>query len=105
MNLRPADDRSALELEDLRASLLKLVLRVSASLGLVVYLPSVLLGWRQGMVGLVAMDTLALIAVFGLLLVDRFSFRVRASAVCLIYYALGIVLLISVGSISQIYAG
>jgi two-component system, cell cycle sensor histidine kinase and response regulator CckA len=94
---------AAIDPANLRASLLALILRVSAWLGLVVYVPSVIVLAKQGSFGVVAIDTLALGMVFGLLRFDRVPFRFRASAVCLIYYALGVGLLISVGPVSQIY--
>lgn len=103
MNTDTNASELALDLDGLRAKLLKLLLRVSALLGTFVYLPSVYLSLRQGLFGLAWVDTIALAAIFGLLVSGRMRFRVRAAAACLIYYALGVGLLISVGPISQIY--
>ncbi len=89
--------------DNLRTSLLQLVLRVSAFLGVLVYVPSVYALWKQGAFAIVAIDTMALATVFGLLVFDRIPFRWRAAVVCLLYYALGVGLLIAVGSVSQIY--
>lgn len=76
---------------------------MSAFLGVLVYLPSVYVLFKQGATGIVAIDTVALLTMFGLLLLDRLPFRWRAAGACLIYYALGVGLLMTVGSISQIY--
>ena len=89
--------------DNLRTSLLLLVLRVSAFLGVLVYVPSVYALWKQGAFAIVAVDTIALATVFGLLVFDRIPFRWRAGVVCFLYYALGVGLLIAVGSVSQIY--
>lgn len=89
--------------DNLRTTLLQLVLRVSAFLGVLVYVPSVYALWKQGAFAIVAIDTMALATVFGLLVFDRIPFRWRAAVVCLLYYALGVGLLIAVGSVSQIY--
>ncbi len=89
--------------EGLRTGLLTLILRVSALLGLVVYVPSVFFLLKQGAVGLVLIDTVALLGVFALWRFDRVPYRWRATIVCLIAYALGVGLLLRVGPISQIY--
>jgi two-component system cell cycle sensor histidine kinase/response regulator CckA len=93
----------AFDVDNLQPRLLRLILRVSVFLGGVVYVPSVYVSLKQGLVHLALIDTVALGAMLGLLLFDRLPYRLRAAAVCLIYYALGVGLLISVGSISQIY--
>jgi len=94
---------STLDPRNLQESLLRLVLRVSSILGAVAYVPSVYLLLKQGSIGIVLMDTAALFTVIGLLWFERIPFHLRAAGACLIYYALGVGLLISVGSISQIY--
>ena len=88
---------------NLRASLLALILRVSVYLGLAVYVPSVILGVRHGLYGVVAVDTIALLVVVMLYRFVRLPFAWRAGSLCAVYYALGIGLLVGVGSISQIY--
>jgi hypothetical protein len=89
--------------EQLRARLLSLVLRVTTVLGLLVYGPSVYEASKQHLVGLVITDTVALATVCGLAVFERIPYRLRASAICLIFYAIGVSLLFSVGSISQTY--
>jgi PAS domain S-box-containing protein len=93
----------AIDPANLRASLLTLILRVSVYMGIVVYLPSAFLGLRQGRHAIVAIDTLALLVVFGLYRFDRLPFAWRAGTVCASYYLLAIGLLVGVGSIAQIY--
>ncbi|MDO9016059.1 MAG: PAS domain S-box protein [Deltaproteobacteria bacterium] len=94
---------SVIDPDQMRTSLLTLILRVSVGLGLVVYVPSVYFLLKQGSVGLVVIDTVALFGVIGLLRFDRVPYRWRAAIVCLIAYTLGVGLLVRVGSISQIY--
>jgi len=86
-----------------RADLLKLILRVSLILGLLVYLPSVVMAIQSGFVAVAVIDTIALAMIIGLYRFDRIPFRWRASVFCLNCYALGVGLLVEVGSISQIY--
>ncbi len=86
-----------------RAALLTLMLRVCATMGAVVCVPSVYLALRDRMFSIAVIDTLAVGFVFALLFVRALSFRTRAVAFCLICYVLGVALLISVGAISQIY--
>ena len=95
--------RLALDPDNLRPSLLTLILRVSAALGAVVYVPSIYTALELRLTAVVVVDTIALSAVLALLLLTRIPFRARAIAVCLIYYMLGAGLLAAVGSISQIY--
>ncbi|MEO8523167.1 MAG: PAS domain S-box protein [Caldimonas sp.] len=95
--------KGSIDPTNLRASLLTLILRVSAYLGFVVYVPSVILGVRQGLYGVVVIDTLAISVAIGLYHFDRLPFGWRAGSICAIYYTLAIGLLVGVGSISQIY--
>ncbi|MCE9532440.1 MAG: PAS domain S-box protein [Planctomycetes bacterium] len=86
-----------------RASLLTLILRVSLYLGFLIYLPSVYMAGKSDLVGVVIIDTVAVLIIFGLFYFDRIPFRGRATAFCLTCYFLGVGLLMGVGSISQIY--
>jgi PAS domain S-box-containing protein len=88
---------------NLHRSLLTLVLRVSAILGGLVYVPSVYLSLKRGVIGAVVVDTGALAAVVALLRMQRLPFAWRAAAVCAVYYVLGVGLLLQIGAISQIY--
>lgn len=86
-----------------RSQLLKDILRASLVVGLLVYPPSVYQLARTGQFGVALVDTLAVLAIVALFYFDGISFRIRAGSFCLISYALGTALLMSVGSISQIY--
>lgn len=89
--------------ESWRGDLLRIVLRVTAVLGAIVYVPSVWLAWAQSMMGLVVLDTVCLAGVLVLASFDRLPHLPRALATSSLFYALGIGLMITVGSISQIF--
>ena len=80
------------------------VARISAILGVLVYIPSVLLSLKSGLVALAALDTVVL-ATLGLLLLfgAHVSYRIRATIFCLLIYVLGCGLLVIVGSSGQAY--
>jgi len=82
---------------------LRVVLRTSALLGALVYLPSVWMALRLELHGLVVMDTAAIATIFALAYFERLAATVRALCTCLVLYILGAGLMIFVGSISQIY--
>ncbi len=89
--------------ENWRGDLLRVVLRVTAVLGGLVYLPSVWLAYVNAMWGVVVLDTVALIGVLTLALMERLALKTRAAATSILFYALGVGLMVTVGSISQIY--
>jgi signal transduction histidine kinase/ActR/RegA family two-component response regulator len=89
--------------ETWRADLLRIVLRTSAVLGAIVYLPSVWLSLSLGMVGVAVMDTVAIGIILALNYFDRLPVKLRAVCACLVLYVLGAGLMIFVGAISQIY--
>ena len=93
----------ALDPTDLHGSLLVLVLRVSTALGFAIYVPSVVVGLAQGLYGVVALDTVALGVVAGLLVATSLSARVRATAFCGVCYLLAVGLLVTIGPVSQIF--
>jgi two-component system cell cycle sensor histidine kinase/response regulator CckA len=86
-----------------RADLLRIVLRGAAVLGTVVYVPSVVLAVSHGMLGVVVLDTVAMAAVLVLAAFAGLPPKVRAAGTGLVMYMLGAGLMVSVGSISQIY--
>ncbi len=86
-----------------RTGMLKLMLRVSVVLGFFVYLPSVYLAIKSGLIGVVIVDTVVMALVTALLVLDRLPYLWRASFFCMLIYALGIVLLIAVGASRQGY--
>lgn len=93
----------AINPENWRTDLLALVLRVSVVLGFLVYVPSVWMAMQLGLVGVVVVDSIAMVLVACLFFFKHLPFALRAAAFCLTMYSLGTALLIWVGSISQIY--
>ena len=80
------------------------VVRIAAILGVLVYIPSVLLSLKSGLVALAALDTVVLSTIGGLLLLGaRVPYRIRATIFCLLTYVLGCGLLVIIGSSGQAY--
>ncbi|MBX3246320.1 MAG: response regulator [Myxococcales bacterium] len=86
-----------------RESLLRIVLRVGLGLGVLVYVPSVAIAWQLDMSAIVIADTLAVLVVAWLALVEPLTFTVRAAMLCAVLFSLGVVLLALVGPVAQIY--
>ncbi len=86
-----------------RAALLTVILRVGLVLGMIVYVPSVIMALRGGLMGVVVIDTVAMALLAFLTFYVRLPFTWRATAFCLVVYMLGTGLLIWIGSISQIF--
>ncbi len=86
-----------------RADLLRVLLRVTAALGALVYLPSAYFAVRSGMVGVLVLDTVALAAILLLAREGAVSLTRRAMGASVVFYVVGAGLMIGVGSISQIY--
>ncbi len=101
----PENLRHLLRLDPLhwREGLLTLVLWIVTVLGAIVYVPSVYMALRDGLVYVVWVDTAALAGVLALLLAKRMAFRIRAGLLCTVFYLLGTGLLFWVGPISQTY--
>lgn len=92
-----------LDPQALQARLLTIILRVSAVLGLLVYVPSVYFALKQHLTSVFVVDTIAVSTVVALLFLPRIPHRVRALLLCCISYGLAVVLLVGIGSLSQIY--
>ncbi len=101
--MRKIAEALTLRADDVRGSLLTLVLRVVAALGTIVYIPSVTFSIMHRLVGVVVIDTVALGAVLALAVGTRLSYRLRAVLFCTVCYVLAVGLLVTIGSISQIY--
>ena len=86
-----------------RALLLSVILRSGLLLGVVVCVPSVIMALHVGLPGVAVMDVLAVVLLAALIYLRQLPYTVRASAFCLILYALGTGLLMWVGAISQIF--
>jgi signal transduction histidine kinase len=102
----PSSDRQrwyTLAPETWRRDLLRIVLRLSAAVGFLIYVPSVATAIGAGMWSVIVLDTLALGALAALGFSERIPWRARTAATCLVLYLLGAGLLVQVGPVSQIY--
>jgi len=97
------DARGVVDPGHWRSALLELILRVVLVLGGLVYIPSVYAAHHYGFPGVIVVDTIAMGLIICLSLNRRGAFRLRASVLALVTYALGAWLMTSVGSVSQIY--
>jgi two-component system, cell cycle sensor histidine kinase and response regulator CckA len=86
-----------------RPALLRLILLVSLVLGIIVYVPSLIMSLKSGFYLVAVIDTIAIAAVAALFFFDQFSYRVRSIIFSAIAYLLGVGLLVSVGPVSQIF--
>jgi two-component system cell cycle sensor histidine kinase/response regulator CckA len=93
----------AIDLDNLRPSLLAIILRGCVVLGIVVCVPSVCFAIAYGLYSVAATDTTMLGVMIALHAYKRVPFRVRAAIFCMCWYVLGAGLLLQVGSLSQIY--
>ena len=67
------------------------------------YLPSVWLAFVNAMWAVVVIDTIAIVGVITLALAERIPLKMRAAITLAIFYMLGAGLMVTVGSVSQIY--
>lgn len=95
----PVESRS----DTWRQHVLDLSLNVSLVLGLLVYIPSIWLAFDFGQMEVVVGDTIAMLGIVLLAFVKRISYPIRAVAFCAVMYGLGVMLLVTVGPVSQIY--
>jgi len=86
-----------------RQQLLTQLTGVGALFGSIVYVPSVWIAWNLGHMPVVIVDTLAITVVLFIYFFRHLAYAVRAMLFCSILYLLGAMLLIEVGTISQIY--
>jgi PAS domain S-box-containing protein len=86
-----------------RADLLQLILNVAVTLGAVVYVLSVTWAWREGLQGIIIVDTLVIVALVIVWWLRDLPYLVRAVAVSAAIYFLGAALLTVAGSVAQIY--
>ncbi|MDP1825490.1 MAG: ATP-binding protein [Archangium sp.] len=89
--------------EHWRGDLLRIVLRFTAVVGALVYVPSVWLALESNLPGVVVLDTVAIVGVILLAVLERIPLPWRAGATVALFYALGAGLMVSIGAISQIY--
>ena len=86
-----------------RRDLLRIVLGYSVVFGSLVCIPSIFISLKLGLPAVAVVDASAIALVLALFFVERMSIAVRAGATCLVFYAVGVALMINVGAISQIY--
>lgn len=87
-----------------RERILRAILSVGCILGLITYIPSVLLAWQSSLFGIVFIDTVALFGTATLFYLNRrIDYRIQATALLGFVFALGVWLLVSIGPVSQIY--
>lgn len=87
-----------------RERILHAMLLVGAMLGLVAYVPSVLLAWTSSLPGIIFIDTVVMLAVVALLVLrHQLGYLVRAVGLLSCNYILGVWLLLIIGPVSEIY--
>jgi len=86
-----------------RDDLLKILLRVSLTLGVLVYGFSIYSAWQQAIWAIIAVDSAVLAALVVIWWVDWLSYYIRALAVCIAIYCLGAMLLTVAGTVALIY--
>ncbi|HEY1099795.1 MAG TPA: hypothetical protein VGF99_12750, partial [Myxococcota bacterium] len=86
-----------------QADLLRIVQRVTVVLGGLVCIPSVWLALEAGAVGVAVVDVVGLAGLITLTAATRWPFSLRSIGTCVVFFAIGVGLLIGVGPISQIY--
>jgi diguanylate cyclase (GGDEF)-like protein len=86
-----------------RAQIFARLLLVVLLLGAFTAIPSVLLAASQRLWSIVVIDTLALVWIFGIWRLRRFSYTARVVNFLAVAFIVGVALLLKVGSVSQIY--
>jgi diguanylate cyclase (GGDEF)-like protein/PAS domain S-box-containing protein len=86
-----------------RAQIFARLLLVILLLGAFTAIPSVLLAASQRLWSIVVIDTLALVWIFGIWRLRRFSYTARVVNFLAVAFMVGVGLLLKVGSVSQIY--
>ncbi|MFN2378456.1 MAG: ATP-binding protein [Candidatus Binatia bacterium] len=91
------------ERSEWREGFLAALLRTSAVLGAVAFVPSFLLALQARYWSVAIGDTLAILSIVILLRGRGLGYRFRAGVFCAVLYFLGLILLLAVGPISEIY--
>ncbi len=101
---RPSRGEKAAGIQFWRERILRAVLIAGCILGLVTYIPSVLLAWHASLPGIMFIDTLAMAGTATLFFFNRqLDYRLQAIVLLGLFYTLGVWLLVSLGTVSQIY--
>jgi PAS domain S-box-containing protein len=93
----------AIDAENWRGSVFKIVLRATVILGSIVYIPSLYAALQTGLSGLAWIDTIALVTVIALQWTDRWPYHWPATTYCLVFYMIAVATLVTLGPISQIF--
>ncbi|RZK99578.1 MAG: EAL domain-containing protein [Rubrivivax sp.] len=96
-------DTAPLDIHDWRDRLLTAILMVALFMGTLTAVPSIVQAWREGQKAIAVVDLLALGWVVFIWRQRTLSFHVRAWSLLAVLYAVGLVLLITIGPVSQIY--
>ncbi len=96
-------DTAPLDIHDWRDRLLKAILMVALVMGSLTAVPSIFQAWKEGQTAIAVVDSLALAWVVFMWRKRGLSFHFRAWSLLLVLYAVGLVLLVTIGPVSQIY--
>ena len=86
-----------------RADLLRIVQRITIAFGVLVGIPGGLLAVNAGVFAVAIIDVVGLFSIVFLAATTRLSTWSRTVGTCLVFYGVGAGLLVTVGSVSQIY--
>ena len=79
------------------------MLRGSSVLGTIACVPSALVAWKAEMPAVLVLDCVSLAIVLAITFLRRIPLRVRAAVISVVFYALGVGLMIGIGAIGQTY--
>ena len=96
-------DTAPQDIHDWRDRLLTAILMVALVMGSLTAVPSIFQAWKEGQTAIAVVDFLALAWVVFIWRKRGLSFHFRAWSLLLALYAVGLVLLVSIGPVSQIY--
>ncbi|MGH6648784.1 putative bifunctional diguanylate cyclase/phosphodiesterase [Aquabacterium sp.] len=96
-------DTAPLDIHDWRDRLLTAILMVALVMGTLTAVPSILQAWKEGQAAIALVDFLALAWVVFVWRQRSLSFHTRAWSLLAVLYAVGLVLLVTIGPVSQIY--
>ena len=96
-------DTAPLDIHDWRDRLLTAILMVALVMGSLTAVPSILQAWREGQKSIAIVDALALAWVVFVWRKRTLGFHFRAWSLLAVLYLVGVVLLLTIGPVSQIY--
>ncbi|MDO9003487.1 MAG: EAL domain-containing protein [Aquabacterium sp.] len=96
-------DTAPQDIHDWRDRLLTAILMVALVMGSLTAVPSIFQAWKEGQTAIAVVDFLALAWVVFIWRKRGLSFHFRAWSLLMVLYAVGLVLLVTIGPVSQIY--